>query len=718
MEESFLMKQKALILLALVFAYVANAQNSVTWLTDISGLPSLNPVSTRRVAVVGNITSGYKVWNFDPNSTASTNTDSVIAYTGLATGRWLALPLAGNVLALTNKVDIFNGTATNLAIFTENAPLSSWEEHNFVKSDDSSSNIFYTPRIADLSENVRPTNGLGQTLLPLQLSGPADLITTSNALNANITSATNTLASNVILKASGTGTNLTLIQSTNNAGLTMYTAGAPASTGFKLYNGQWNVFLYGEPVPVFQPVAANKEMAFDIQSSSWDRDAWIDLFAPMYGTNYDGTNFCGIELRVFPTSGYAMYSVVNGGVSNKLDCYFGSGVINANKRIGIGEFNATFQPAEPLAIRFVTDKQIGYKGFGVSGIAEVYHNDANNAQIPAEMASSSYLWSVDILGTDPGAGGWRVRPAAGKNFTISGPSTDLIFSSTDDAGTSYISINNRASGTLWSIDQFGTRLVPYQWRPLTNVNVSFDGPSASTARLAAFNDAGTSIPLRYQSSSHAWTTDGGSTYPLILSNSVVTISNPLVQQGNVNIATSGSGAVASVKISATKFGLSYDGTQHQTLFTEIRPATNEIFSIFDSSGKLVLAALTDALGVAPMQLKGQSFNFTHDGSNFPLIVTNNVAYGLFHASGAAPTCTGATIGTGSTANAGFVTTSTTGTSTIVITFPKTATTGWSVTCGNQTTANLIRQTASSTTTATLVGVTVSGDVINFIAMPY
>lgn len=90
----------------------------------------------------------------------------------------------------------------------------------------------------------------------------------------------------------------------------------------------------------------------------------------------------------------------------------------------------------------------------------------------------------------------------------------------------------------------------------------------------------------------------------------------------------------------------------------------------------------------------------------------------FIPAGTATTCTGATIGTGSKSNAGFVTATTTGTSTIVITFPVTAPTGWNVSASDSTAVTNMVQTASSTTTATLSGTTVSGDVIRYIAMAY
>lgn len=102
--------------------------------------------------------------------------------------------------------------------------------------------------------------------------------------------------------------------------------------------------------------------------------------------------------------------------------------------------------------------------------------------------------------------------------------------------------------------------------------------------------------------------------------------------------------------------------------------------------------------------------------------TSNAAYVkalAFCPTGTAATCTGATIGTGSKSNAGFVTATGTGTMTCVITFPFTAPTGWSVMASNgTTTGNPVVQTASSTTTATISGTTNTSDVVRYIAMPY
>jgi len=77
------------------------------------------------------------------------------------------------------------------------------------------------------------------------------------------------------------------------------------------------------------------------------------------------------------------------------------------------------------------------------------------------------------------------------------------------------------------------------------------------------------------------------------------------------------------------------------------------------------------------------------------------------------------IGTGSKNTAGFITSNVTGACVSVLTFSGyTAATGWSCGISNGTTANLITQTGSSTTTATFTGVTVSGDILRYVCAAY
>lgn len=89
------------------------------------------------------------------------------------------------------------------------------------------------------------------------------------------------------------------------------------------------------------------------------------------------------------------------------------------------------------------------------------------------------------------------------------------------------------------------------------------------------------------------------------------------------------------------------------------------------------------------------------------------------ASGTTPTISSGTIGTGARNSAGFFTSTTTGAYTGTLTFNgTTAPVGWSCGVSNQTTANLFRQTSSTTTTAAFAGTTVSGDVISYTCVAY
>jgi len=87
---------------ALLFALTlcsAQAQTTVAWLTNATGLSSLPPTSSRQAVSVGNESSGWSQWNWNATSTASTNS-TIVAYTGLATGRWIQSPITGSASGL------------------------------------------------------------------------------------------------------------------------------------------------------------------------------------------------------------------------------------------------------------------------------------------------------------------------------------------------------------------------------------------------------------------------------------------------------------------------------------------------------------------------------------------------------------------------------------------------------------------------------------------
>ena len=109
---------------ALLFALTlcaAQAQTTVAWLTNATGLASLPPTSSRQAVSVGNESSGWSQWNWNAASTASTNS-TIVAYTGLATGRWIQSPINGVAIGLTTPTaptvgnSVVNLTALNAAI--------------------------------------------------------------------------------------------------------------------------------------------------------------------------------------------------------------------------------------------------------------------------------------------------------------------------------------------------------------------------------------------------------------------------------------------------------------------------------------------------------------------------------------------------------------------------------------------------------------------------
>lgn len=87
--------------------------------------------------------------------------------------------------------------------------------------------------------------------------------------------------------------------------------------------------------------------------------------------------------------------------------------------------------------------------------------------------------------------------------------------------------------------------------------------------------------------------------------------------------------------------------------------------------------------------------------------------------GTVPGISGCSAGTqAGGATAGSYVSGTTGSCAVTLTFAFTAPAGWNCNANNQTTANLIRQTGGSTTTAVITGVTVTSDVISFMCMAY
>ncbi len=90
----------------------------------------------------------------------------------------------------------------------------------------------------------------------------------------------------------------------------------------------------------------------------------------------------------------------------------------------------------------------------------------------------------------------------------------------------------------------------------------------------------------------------------------------------------------------------------------------------------------------------------------------------FCPAGTAITAAGSNVGTGSKSNAGFLSATTTGTSNITVTMPFTAPTGWSMFATDITSGVQMAQTSTNAVAVNISGVTTSGDVIQYIAIPY
>lgn len=131
-------------------------------------------------------------------------------------------------------------------------------------------------------------------------------------------------------------------------------------------------------------------------------------------------------------------------------------------------------------------------------------------------------------------------------------------------------------------------------------------------------------------------------------------------------------------------------------------------------------SLTNAMAIGANATVAASNTIQLGNTSVTKINTSGAFQGLaIVGDGATPSVgTCGTIGTGSRNTAGFITSGTTGSCVSVITFSATAPVGWSCGISNSTTANLIRQTDSSTTTATFTGVTVSSDILRYICAAY
>jgi hypothetical protein len=198
----------------------------------------------------------------------------------------------------------------------------------------------------------------------------------------------------------------------------------------------------------------------------------------------------------------------------------------------------------PQQFRPATGVNLGVSSVGPAVQLSAF-NDVNNP-IPMVSKATSFAWSTDggatyglvFSNNVATATAWATTGAAsvGGNLAVNGASTVGAL----NIGGTMSSTSGRlklSSPTFISADGLGIAYTtaPIQLRPASNVNFGLDS-FGGALRVSAFNDSATPIAHVYQAQSHRFTTDGGVTYALAVSNSVVTASN-LTVSGKSTLGT-------------------------------------------------------------------------------------------------------------------------------------------------------------------------------------
>ena len=196
----------------------------------------------------------------------------------------------------------------------------------------------------------------------------------------------------------------------------------------------------------------------------------------------------------------------------------------------------------PQQFRPATGVNLGVSSAGPAVQLSAF-NDVNSP-IPMVSKATSFAWSTDggatyglIFSNNVAtAPAWATAGAAsvGGNLAVNGAST---VSSLSIAGT-VTSTSGRlkiASPLFLTADGLGVSYssIPIQLRPASNLNFGLDS-MGGVLRQSAFSDGGTLIPQIYSALSHNFTTDSGNSYPLSLTNNVVTAAN-LAVSGKVTL---------------------------------------------------------------------------------------------------------------------------------------------------------------------------------------
>ncbi len=166
----------------------------------------------------------------------------------------------------------------------------------------------------------------------------------------------------------------------------------------------------------------------------------------------------------------------------------------------------------------------------------VFSNNVATAPAWATAGAASVGGNLAVNGTSTISGNLAVNGAStvGGNLSVSGASTVGAL----NIGGTVTSTSGRlkiGSPLFLTADGLGVShsSIPIQLRPASNLNLGLDS-LGGILRESAFSDGGILIPQIYNALSHNFTTDSGNSYPLSLSNNVVTAAN-LAVSGKVTL---------------------------------------------------------------------------------------------------------------------------------------------------------------------------------------
>jgi hypothetical protein len=305
------------------------------------------------------------------------------------------------------------------------------------------------------------------------------------------------------------------------------------------------------PIAHFRPTTYGDSMPFDLMPNGTNADVWMDLCADditpsgLGGNGGSTLSFLDIRHRSIANGGYAQIATdawgsrtaadlrlqVNGGslllgpFSGAMNQFLLWGKTNIISVDHTGPRNRFFQ-ARPA-----TDVNFGVDTTGGRVLIDAIND--SSTRIPINYSASSHNFTTDgsstfglqfsnnvvttVTHTNTG------NMVVGGTATVAGNAAvgSLTLGGNVTASTGLVKV---VTNLMVTADGFGTAYstLPMHFRPATNVNLTWDAPSAGVLRETTFNDAAATIPRRYQSSSHNFTTDDGATYLLILSNNVVT----------------------------------------------------------------------------------------------------------------------------------------------------------------------------------------------------